>query len=105
VSCVRPADSGVRPDDQRAGITVLGTADAAAPLAEELSAQAGVRSATARLTGPHAHPALHLRVTADDGASLVDLRRHIDEVAVPRLVGALELPAPDTDVLLRLTTR
>ena len=38
-------------DDQRAGITVLGTADAAAPLAEELSAQAGVRSATARLTG------------------------------------------------------
>jgi hypothetical protein len=70
-----------------------------------LSAQAGVRSATARLTGPHAHPALHLRVTADDGASLVDLRRHIDEVAVPRLVGALELPALDTDVLLRLTTR
>jgi hypothetical protein len=64
-----------------------------------------VRSATARLTGPHAHPALHLRVTADDGASLVDLRRHIDEVAVPRLVGALELPALDTDVLLRLTTR
>ena len=92
-------------DDQRAGITVLGTADAAAPLAEELSAQAGVRSATARLTGPHAHPALHLRVTADDGASLVDLRRHIDEVAVPRLVRALELPALDTDVLLRLTTR
>ena len=39
------------------------------------------------------------------GASLVDLRRHIDEVAVPRLVGALELPALDTDVLLRLTTR
>jgi hypothetical protein len=58
---------GCGPDDQRAGITVLGT--------------------------------------ADDGASLVDLRRHIDEVAVPRLVGALELPALDTDVLLRLTTR
>jgi hypothetical protein len=53
----------------------------------------------------NAHPALHLRVTADDGASLVDLRRHIDEVAVPRLVGAVELPALDTDVLLRLTTR
>ncbi len=46
-----------------------------------------------------------LRATADDGASLVDLRRHIDEVAVPRLVGAVELPALDTDVLLRLTTR
>jgi hypothetical protein len=40
-----------------------------------------------------------------DGASLVDLRRHVDEVAVPRLVGALELPALDTDVLVRLTTR
>jgi hypothetical protein len=60
---------GCGPDEQRAGITVVGTADAAAPLAEELSAQVGVRSATARLTG------------------------------------ALELPALDTDVLLRLTTR
>jgi hypothetical protein len=102
--CARLAP-GCGPDDQRAGITVVGTADAAAPLAEELSAHAGVRSATARLTGPHAQLALHLRVTADDGASLVDLRRHIDEVAVPRLLGALELPALDTDVLVRLTTR
>ena len=41
----------------------------------------------------------------DDRASLSDLRHRIDEVAVPRLVGALDLPAVDADVLLRLTTR
>ena len=90
-------------DDPRAGTTVLGTADASAPLAQELERQPGVRSATARLTGVHAHPVLHLRVTAENGTSLVDLRRHIDEVAVPRFVGALELPAVDTDVLVRLS--
>jgi hypothetical protein len=92
-------------DDPRGGTTELDTSTAAAPLAEELSAHPGVRSATARLVGAHSHPELHIRVTAEDGASLADLRQQIDEVAVPRLVGALDLPALDTDVLLRLTGR
>ena len=84
-------------DDPRAGTTELNTATAAAPLAEEISACPGVRSATARLASAYRHPELHIRVTADDGASLADLRRQVDEVAVPRMVGALDLPALDTN--------
>jgi len=92
-------------DDPRGGTTELDTSTAAAPLVEELSVHPGVRSVTARLVGAHSHPELHIRVTAEGGASLADLRQQIDEVAVPRLVGALDLPALDTDVLLRLTGR
>ena len=92
-------------DDPRGGTTELDTATAAAPLAEEISTYAGVRAATARLAGAHQHPQLHMRVTAEDGASLPDLRHRIDELAVPRLVGALDLPALDADLVLRLTGR
>jgi len=46
-----------------------------------------------------------MRVTSEDGASLPDLRQQIDEVAVPRLVGALDLTAFDADLVLRLTGR
>jgi hypothetical protein len=92
-------------DDPRAGTIVLTTADAAAPLAAELAARSDVSSATARLVGDPSRPTLHVRVTAAPGASLVALRRHLDEEAVPRLAGALEVPALDTDVLLRITAR
>ena len=51
-------------------------------------------------TSPDAHPD-----HPDDRASLSELRHRIDEVAVPRLVGALDLPALDTDLLLRPTGR
>jgi len=92
-------------DEPGAGKTELDTSKAAAPLAEEISAYPGVRAATARLVGAHRHPALHIRVTTDDGVSMPDLRRQIDDVAVPRLVGALDLPTLDTDLLLRLIGR
>ena len=92
-------------DDPRRGTTELNTAAAAAPLAEEVSTYPGVRAATARLVGAHQHPRLHLRVTAEDGAALPDLRQRIDEVAVPRLVGALDLTALDADLVVRLTGR
>jgi hypothetical protein len=36
----------------------------------------------------------------DDRASLADLRHRIDEVAIPRLIGALDIPALDADLLL-----
>jgi len=87
------------------GVTLLNTATAAAPLAEEISTYPGVRAANARLAGVHQHPELHIRITVDDRASLSDLRHRIDEVAVPRLVGALDLPALDADLLLRPTGR
>jgi hypothetical protein len=92
-------------DDPRGGTTELDTATAAAPLAEEISTYPGVRAATARLVGAHQHPQVHLRVTAEDGASLPEVRQRIDEVAVPRLIGALDLTALDADLVLRLTGR
>jgi hypothetical protein len=92
-------------DDLRSGTTELDTATAAAPLAEEISTYPGVRAATARLAGAHQHPHLHMRVTAEDNASLPHLRQRIDEGAVPRLIGALDLDALDADLVLRLTGR
>jgi len=92
-------------DDPRGGTTGLDSSTAAVALAKEISAYPDVRAATARLAGAHQHPHLHMRVTAEDGASLPDLRQRIDEVAVPRLVGALDLTALDADVVLRLTGR
>ena len=65
----------------------------------------GVRAATARLAGVHQHPELHIQITMDDRASLSDLRHRIDEAAIPRVIGALDLPALDADLLLRPTGR
>lgn len=92
-------------DDARAGATLLSTTVAAAPLAAEISTYPGVRTATARLVGVHQHPELHIRITMDDCAALSDLRHRIDEVAIPRLIDALDLPALDADLLLRPTGR
>jgi hypothetical protein len=92
-------------DDPRGGTTEIDSATAAASLVKEISAFPDVRAATARLAGAHQHPQLHMRVAAEDGASLPDLRQRIDEVAVPRLVGALDLTALDADLVLRLSGR
>jgi hypothetical protein len=92
-------------DNPRTGVTLLNTAAAAAPLAEEISGYPGVRTATARIAGAHQHPELHIRITLDDRASLSDLRHRIDETAIPRLVGALDLPTLDADLILRPTGR
>jgi hypothetical protein len=92
-------------DDPHTGATLLSTTAAAAPLAAEISTYPGVRAATARLAGVHQHPELHIQITMDDRASLSDLRHRIDEAAIPRLIGALDLPALDADLLLRPTGR
>jgi hypothetical protein len=91
--------------DPQTGATTLSTTTAAAPLAAEISTYPGVRAATARLAGVHQHPELHIRITTDDRASPSELRHRIDEVAVPRLVDALNLPAVDADLLLCPTGR
>ena len=90
-------------DDPHTGATLLSTTTAAAPLAAEISTYPDVRAATARLAGVHQHPELHIRITVGDRASLTELRHRIDEVAIPRLIGALDLPALTADLLLRPT--
>ena len=102
---VPPATNWQLADDPHTGSTLLSTTTAAAPLAAEISTYPGVRAATARLAGVHQYPELHIRITMDDRASLSDLRHRIDEVAIPRLIGALDLPALDADLLLRPTGR
>jgi hypothetical protein len=90
--------------DITTGTTHIDSDTAARPLADEIEDYPGVRSATARLTGPHQHPHLYLRVSADDHADISDLRRRIDDDAIPRLTQALNLPALTADMLLRLVT-
>jgi hypothetical protein len=88
--------------DTTTGTTHLDSDAAAGPLADDIEDLPGVRSATARLTGPHGHPHLYLRVSADDHADISDLRRRIDDHAIPRLIHALNVPALRADMLLRL---
>jgi hypothetical protein len=102
---VPPGTNWQLADNPHTGATTLSTTTAAAPLAAEISTYPGVCAATARLAGVHQHPELHIRITIDDRASPSDLRHRIDEAAVPRLVGALDLPALDADLLLRPTGR
>jgi hypothetical protein len=101
----RPASSNWQlSPDTSTGTTHIDSDAAARPLADEIEDYPGVRSATARLTGPHQHPHLYLRVSADDHADISDLRRRIDDDAIPRLTQALNLPALPADMLLRLVT-
>ncbi|TWF78937.1 hypothetical protein FHX44_114861 [Pseudonocardia hierapolitana] len=101
----RPAGSNWQlSPDTSTGTTHIGSAAAVRPLAEEIEDYPGVRSTTASLTGPHQHPHLHLRVSADDHADISELRRRIGTDAIPRLTQALNLPALHADVLLRLVT-
>jgi hypothetical protein len=99
----RPASSSWQlSPDTATGTTRIDSDAAARPLADEIEDYPGVRSATARLTGPRGHPHLYLRVSADDRVDISDLRRRIDEHAIPRLTHALNLPALRADMLLRL---
>ena len=101
----RPASSNWQlSPDTSTGTTHIDSDAAARPLADEIEDYPGVRSATARLTGPHQHPHLYLRVSADDHADISDLRRRIDDDAIPRLTQAMNLPALPADMLLRLVT-
>lgn len=71
--------------------TMLDTATACAPVAADIQTYEGVRSATARLSGPGGGPGLHLVVTAAPDADVTALRNRIRTHAVPRLRQALEL--------------
>jgi hypothetical protein len=101
----RPASSTWQlSPDTSAGTTHIDSDTAAQPLADEIEDYPGVRSATARITGPRQHPQLYLRVSADHHVDISDLRRRIDHEGIARLTHALNLPALPADLLLRLVT-
>jgi hypothetical protein len=80
----------------------LDTAIACAPVAADISSYGGVRSATARLSGPGSGPGLHLVVTAAPDTDVTALRDRIRTHAVPRLRQALEIDELPVEMELRL---
>ncbi|RDI43292.1 hypothetical protein [Nocardia mexicana] len=88
-----------------AGITVLDSRTAAAPLVTDIESDPQVRSATARLSGPAGAPELHLVVTAEPDADLTALRGRILSHAVARLRTALEVDIIPVTMELRLADR
>lgn len=97
----RPARWRARTPDSGSS-TTLDTATACAPVAADIRAYEGVRSATARLSGPGGGPGLHLVVTAAPDADVTALRDRISTHAVPRLRQALELETLPVRMEVRL---
>jgi hypothetical protein len=86
------------------GVTTLPADAAAAPLAADVAAYHGVRGATARLAGPPRTPQLYLHVRTEYDTDLTALRRQIEQHALPRLRGALELDDLPSAILITPTT-
>ncbi|WP_103354030.1 alkaline shock response membrane anchor protein AmaP [Amycolatopsis sp. CA-128772] len=85
-----------------AGVTLLNSATAAAPVAADVETYPGVHTASAWLSGSRDTPALTLVVTTSqpDG-----LRRRIAEHALPRLRQALEVDDLPVRLEIRLTAK
>lgn len=84
------------------GTTRIGTSDAADAVAADVGAYSGVGSVTADLIGGRDRPTLQLRVTAGQDTSVRELRRQIEDHALPRLRRALDLDGIDTRLVLTL---
>lgn len=97
----RPARWRARARDS-ADTVALDTAVACAPVARDISVYEGVRSASARLSGPGSGPGLHLVVTAAPDIDVTALRDRIRTHAVPRLRQALEIDELPVEMELRL---
>ncbi len=85
-----------------ADATLLDTATVCAPVAADIEAYDGVRSARARLSGPGRGPGLHLVVTASSDVDVPGLRDRIRAHALPRLRQALELETLPVRMEVRL---
>jgi hypothetical protein len=84
------------------GRTELSAQGAAAALAREIEGYAGVRSARARMAGGRPSPEVEITVDVHDDADVPGLRRRIEEHALPRFRGALELQDLRARIHLRL---
>ncbi|MEU5879915.1 alkaline shock response membrane anchor protein AmaP [Spirillospora sp. NPDC047279] len=93
----------LEPDDS-AGQTRVSAQAVTSALEDEIEALRGVRGARARLLGDGGHPRLMLNVAYGARADLDALRAGIEEKAVTRLRGSLDLRALPTVVRLRLVS-
>jgi hypothetical protein len=87
------------------GRTELLASGATAALARDIEEYAGVRSARARMVGDHPVAEVGLTVDVHDDADVGGLRRRIEEHALARFAGALELAELRSVVHIRLAER
>lgn len=96
-----PSLSAIRLADSAEGRTTLEARALAEAVRRDLEAGPGVASGRARFVGDPAAPAVALHADLAAGADLAAVRRHVDEVVVPRLRGALEAPGLAATVCYR----
>lgn len=87
------------------GYTELSGAGATSALARDIEEYPGVRSASARLVSDHPVPEVEVTVDVHDDADIAAVRRRIEEHALVRFRGALELTKLRSQVHLRLAER
>lgn len=87
------------------GRTVLVASGATNALASDIETYPGVRSARARMTDDDPSPEVDITVDVHDDADAVDVRRRIEEQALPRFKAALELQQLRSTIHLRLAER
>lgn len=87
------------------GRTELSAAGATSALAHDIETYPGVRSARARLTGDDPSPEVDITVDVHDDADPIDVRRRIEEHALPRFRAALELQELPSGIHVRLAER
>lgn len=88
--------------DAEAGTTRLSAKAIAGALEDEIGEYPGVRNVRARLIGSSKRPELRLNVAYGQLADPAELRRRVQDEAVPRLRTALERDSVPTVVRLRL---
>lgn len=84
------------------GRTELVASGATSALARDIGDYAGVRGARARIVSDHPSPEVEITVDVHDGADVPAVRRRIEEHALPRFKGALELQELRSRVHVRL---
>ncbi|MFC4913093.1 alkaline shock response membrane anchor protein AmaP [Actinomadura gamaensis] len=91
-------------DGDGQGKTIVPAGTLASALQDDIEECPGVESARARLSGKPSAPKLRVNVAYDRRADLRQLRRDIQDRALARLRGALEVDRMPTVVRLRLVT-
>lgn len=87
------------------GSTELLSSGATAALARDIEDYPGVRRASARLVGDHPVPEVAVHVEVHDDADVAAVRRQIEEHALVRFRGALELTKLRSQIHVRLAER
>ena len=87
------------------GRTELSASAATAALARDIEDYGGVRGARARLVSDHPAPEVDVTVDVHDDADVPALRRRIEDHALVRFQGALELTDLRSQVHVRLAER